>query len=76
MLLHRTEAEEGGRRHDQGLLLRYAHGERQVWQVVKVPSVEAEDHRHLHRDLETLKKERASTMTRTRARSVVRGAAG
>jgi len=37
------------------MLLRYAHGERQVWQVVKVPSVEAEDHRHLHRDLETLK---------------------
>src|SRR5919108_3148447 len=32
--------------------------------VVKVPSVEAEDHRHLHRDLETLKQERASTMTR------------
>src|SRR5262245_40082055 len=46
------------------MLLRYAHGERQVWQVVKVPSVEAEDHRHLHRDLETLKQERASTMTR------------
>jgi transposase len=35
-----------------------------VWQVVKVPSVEAEDQRHLHRDLETLKQERASTMTR------------
>ena len=32
--------------------------------MVKVPSVEAEDHRHLHRDLETLKQERASTMTR------------
>jgi transposase len=35
-----------------------------VWQVVKVPSVEAEDHRHLHRDLETLKQERARTTTR------------
>src|SRR5215475_1053540 len=46
------------------MLLRYAQGERQVWQVVKVPSVEAEDQRHLHRDLETLKRERASTMTR------------
>src|SRR5262249_55482513 len=46
------------------MLLRYAHGERQVWKVVKVPSVEAADHRHLHRDLETLKQERASTMTR------------
>jgi transposase len=46
------------------MLLRYAQGERQVWQVVKVPAVEAEDQRHLHRDLETLKQERASTMTR------------
>ena len=46
------------------MLMRYAQGERQVWQVVKVPSVEAEDHRHLHRDLETLKQERASTTTR------------
>jgi transposase len=46
------------------MLLRYAQGERQVWQVVKVPSVEAEDQRHLHRDLETLKQERASTMPR------------
>ena len=46
------------------MLIRYHQGERQVWQVVKVPSVEAEDHRHLHRDLETLKQERASTTTR------------
>jgi transposase len=46
------------------MLMRYAQGERQVWQVVKVPSVEAEDQRHLHRDLETLKQERASTATR------------
>jgi transposase len=46
------------------MLMRYAQGARQVWQVVKVPSVEAEDQRHLHRDLETLKQERASTTTR------------
>ena len=46
------------------MLMRYHHGERHVWQVVKVPSVEAEDQRHLHRDLETLKQERASTTTR------------
>jgi transposase len=37
------------------MLMRYEQGERHVWQVVKVPSVEAEDQRHLHRDLETLK---------------------
>src|SRR2546427_5580952 len=46
------------------MLMRYHHGERQVWQVVKVPAVEAEDQRHLHRDLEALKPERGSTTTR------------
>jgi transposase len=46
------------------MLRRYHSGEHQVWQVVKVPTVEAEDQRHLHRDLETLKQERASTTTR------------
>src|SRR2546430_12198158 len=46
------------------MLMRYHHGERQVWQVVKVPAVEAEDQRHLHRDLGTLKQERGSTTTR------------
>jgi transposase len=46
------------------MLIRYAHGERDVWRVVHVPSVEAEDKRQLHRDLETFKQERASTTTR------------
>src|SRR5918999_4369474 len=46
------------------MLIRYEQGERQVWQVVHVPSIEAEDQRHLHRDLETLKRERGSTTTR------------
>src|ERR687893_518390 len=46
------------------MLMRYEQGERKVWHVVKVPSREAEDQRHLHRDLETLKQERASTTTR------------
>ena len=46
------------------MLIRYEQGERQVWKVVNVPSVEAEDQRHLHRDLETLKRERGSTTTR------------
>jgi transposase len=45
-------------------LIRYQYGERQVWHVVHVPSMEAEDQRHLHRDLETLKQERARTTTR------------
>ena len=46
------------------MLMRYHHGERQVWRVVHVPSVEAEEQRHLPRDLETLKQERASTTAR------------
>ena len=46
------------------MLMRYHPGEQKVWQVVKVPSMEAEDQRHLHRDLETLKRERGSTTTR------------
>jgi len=46
------------------MLMRYEQGEREVWRVVPVPSVEAEDQRHLHRDLATLKQERASTTTR------------
>jgi len=50
------------------LLLRYAQGEREVWRVVHGPSVAAEDQRHLPRDLETLKQERASTTTRIKGR--------
>src|SRR5262249_41545117 len=46
------------------MLMRYAYGEREVWRVVHVPSVAAEDGRHLHRDLATLKQERASTTAR------------
>jgi transposase len=46
------------------MLSRYHGGERQVWHVVNAPSVEAEDQRHLHRDLETLKQERGDTTRR------------
>jgi transposase len=46
------------------MLMRYAHGEREVWRVVHVPAVEAADQRHLQRDLETLQQARASTTTR------------
>jgi transposase len=35
-----------------------------VWHVGNVPSVEVEDQRHLHRDLETLKRERTRTSNR------------
>jgi transposase len=41
-----------------GMLMRYHGGERKVWSVVRVPSVEQEDGRNLGRELGTLKKER------------------
>lgn len=42
-----------------GQLLRYHHGEKRVWSVVRVPSVADEDDRQLHRELDHLKNERA-----------------
>lgn len=39
-------------------LVRFVNGERRVWSVVRVPGIEDEDARQLHRDLEQLKKER------------------
>jgi transposase len=46
------------------LLLRFPHGEREVWRVVHGPSVEAEAQRHLPRAVETLQQARASTTPR------------
>ena len=40
------------------MLIRYHGGERQLWRVVRVPSREDEDARQLHRELESLKRER------------------
>jgi transposase len=46
------------------MLVRYEGGERKVWSVVQVPSVEAEDNRHLHRELDTLRVERTRATNR------------
>lgn len=40
------------------MLVRYHGGEKHLWRVVRVPSPEDEDARHLHRELEALKRER------------------
>jgi transposase len=40
------------------MLIRFVNGERKVWSVVHVPQVQAEDERHLHRELMTLRKDR------------------
>ena len=46
------------------MLLRYWGGEKKVWSVVRVPSEQDEDARHLHRGLESLKKERTKHRNR------------
>jgi transposase len=40
------------------MLVRYHGGEKCMWRVVRVPSRKDEDARHLHRELEALKRER------------------
>jgi transposase len=47
-----------------GMLMRYDHGEWKVWSVVRVPTVEQEDSRQLHRDLEALRGERTRHINR------------
>src|SRR2546426_5338723 len=46
------------------MLVRYHAGERKVWSVVRVPTVEEEDRRQLHRELRTLKQERTRVANR------------
>jgi transposase len=46
------------------MLVRYHLGERKIWGVVRVPSVQDEDGRHLHRELSALKKEKNRTTNR------------
>ena len=46
------------------MLLRYHQGEPKVWSVVHVPSVEVEDRRQLHRELQALKRERTHHINR------------
>jgi transposase len=46
------------------MLLRHAAGERKVWSIVRVPSVEEEDRRQLHRALATAKQERTRVINR------------
>jgi transposase len=46
------------------MLLRHSAGEKKVWRVVRVPSVEEEDRRQLHRELTTAKQDRTRIMNR------------
>ena len=47
-----------------GMLMRYHAGEPKVWSVVRVPTVDEEDRRQLHRELRTLKRERTRVTNR------------
>jgi len=48
------------------MLLRYLSGEKHVWKVVRVPTEEEEDRRHLHRELKTVKGARTAVTNRIR----------
>jgi transposase len=46
------------------MLLRHVAGEQRVWSIVRVPSVEEEDRRQLHRALATAKRDRTRVINR------------
>lgn len=54
-------------------LIRHHAGERGGWSVVRVPSIEEEDARHLHRELERLKRERLAHRVRIQSLLVTQG---
>ena len=54
-------------------LISYHNGETDVWSVVRVPSVEQEDARRIDREIQRLKKERASHTNRIKSLLVLHG---
>jgi len=54
-------------------LMRWWGGEKEVWSVVHVPSVEEEDQRQLHRELESLKSERTRHTNRMTSLLITQG---
>ncbi len=55
------------------MLIRYDSGEQKVWSVVHIPSIEAEDSRHLHRQLSTFKSDRTRHSNRIKGLLVGQG---
>jgi transposase len=55
------------------MLIRYHNGERHVWSVVHVPSVDAEDMRHLHRELIVLKSQKTRHSNRIQGLLMTQG---
>ena len=54
-------------------LIRHHAGERGGWSVVRVPSIEEEDARHLHRELARLKRERLAHRVRMQSLLITQG---
>ncbi|MDH3289288.1 MAG: IS110 family transposase [Betaproteobacteria bacterium] len=67
----KTDRLDGERLLDK--LMRHHAGERGGWSVVRVPSVEEEDARRLHRELERLKRERLAHRVRVQSLLVIHG---
>lgn len=55
------------------MLIRYQNGEQKLWRVLHVPSVQQEDDRRIHREIERLKKERTSHTNRMRSLIILHG---
>jgi transposase len=55
------------------MLCRYDAGERALWRVVRVPTVEQEDARRVHRELDRLTKERTEHVNRIRSLLALHG---
>ena len=53
------------------MLMRYVRGDQRVWRVLRVPSVQQEDDRRMHRELERMKRERTAHTNRMRALAVL-----
>lgn len=71
----RTKSDRLDARKLVTMLLRYAEGERPVWQVVRVPSSAAEDARQLHRERKTAQRERLAAITRVESLLITQGLA-
>ena len=55
------------------ILIRYDYGEKKVCSMLRVPTMEEEDRRQLHRELTALNKERNRTINRIRSLLVTQG---
>jgi transposase len=58
------------------MLVRYQGGEPRVWSVVRVPTVADEDRRQVHRELTTVKRDRARVTNRIKGLLATQGVVG